>query len=136
MSINGPAVEIRLLDPATHDRGAFNCGSDRLDNYLQRTARTRQKGDFVLAYVAVTPAQYRVLNFHSVDTHALAADDLGPLAPKATPSHEMMPAIYLPMIAVDVTHQGRSSEAPRSIIPSAKHLGSPRPQASGPSCST
>ena len=34
------------LDPRRHDRAAFSCGAVRLDNFLERTARKHQAGDF------------------------------------------------------------------------------------------
>ena len=77
-----------------------------LNNFLQRSARKQQKGDFVRVYVATAPGQGRVLGYHSINAYGLAADDLGPLAPKAAPSHGTVPAIYLSMIAVDLSQQG------------------------------
>jgi GNAT superfamily N-acetyltransferase len=107
MPTDGDAVEIRLFNPQTHDRAAFDCGVGRLNNFLQRSAKKQQKGDFVRVYVAIAPGQGRVLGYHSINAYGLAADDLGPLAPKAAPSHGTVPAIYLSMIAVDLSQQGR-----------------------------
>ena len=107
MQTDGPAVEIRLFDPATHDKGDFDCGVARLNNFLQRSAKKQQRGDFVRVYVMLEAGKSKILGYHSINAYGLAADDLGALVPKAAPSHGMVPAVYLSMIAVDRTQQGR-----------------------------
>ena len=42
-------VDIEPFDPVRHDRTVFSCGSDRVDNYLKRTAKKHQKDDFALS---------------------------------------------------------------------------------------
>lgn len=101
------SIEIRLFDPARHDRAGFDCGVRRLNNFIQRSARKQQAGDIVRVYVAVRPGEDRVLGYHSINAYSLSADNLGPLKPKVTPPHNTLPAIYLSMIAIDKTQQGR-----------------------------
>ena len=107
MQADGPAVEIRPFDPTVHDRSDFDCGVVRLNNFLQRSAKKQQRGDFVRVYIALEAGENRILGYHSINAYGLAADDLGPLVPKAAPSHGMVPAVYLSMIAVDRPQQGR-----------------------------
>ena len=45
-------ISIEPLDPSTHDRAAFSCGTVRLDNFLKRTARKHQAGDLTRVWVA------------------------------------------------------------------------------------
>ncbi len=45
MPTDPPALRIELFDAARHDRAAFDCGVDRLNNYLRFTARKQQKDD-------------------------------------------------------------------------------------------
>lgn len=103
---DGP-IEIRLFDPARHDRAGFDCGVRRLNNFIQRSAKKQQAGDIVRVYVALRPGEDTVLGYHSINAYSLSADDLGPLKPKATPLHNALPAIYLSMIAIDKSQQGR-----------------------------
>lgn len=100
-------IEIRAFDPSRHDRDGFDCGVRRLNNFLLRSARKQQAGDLVRVYVATRPGEDRVLGYHAVNAYSLCADDLGGLKPRATPPHNMLPAIYLSMIAVDRRSQGR-----------------------------
>ncbi|MGB8603357.1 MAG: GNAT family N-acetyltransferase [Rhizomicrobium sp.] len=99
-------IEIRIFDPAAHDRSAFDCGVSRLNNFILRTAKKQQKGDLVRVYVAVHPGENRVLGYHAINVYSLCADTLGALKPHATPPHNMLPAVYLSMIAIDKRCQG------------------------------
>ena len=90
-----------------HDRAGFDCGTPRLNNFIQRSARKQQKGDLVRVYVAVRPGEGAILGYHSINAYGLRADDLGALKPKATPPHNLLPAVYLSMIAVDRRAMGR-----------------------------
>lgn len=96
---DGP-IEIRLFDPARHDRTGFDCGVARLNNFLQLSARKQQQADIARVYVALRPGDPKVLGYHAMNAYSLTADHLGPLRPKATPPHNTLPAIYLSMIAV------------------------------------
>ena len=100
-------IEIRLFDPARHDRAGFDCGVRRLNNFIQRSAKKQHAGDIVRVYVALHPGDDTVLGYHSINAYSMNADDLGPLKPKATPPHNTLPAIYLSMIAIDKRSQGR-----------------------------
>ncbi|WP_321337956.1 GNAT family N-acetyltransferase [Breoghania sp.] len=99
-------VEIRKFDPAQFDRAGFDCGVPRLNNFIQRSAKKQQKDDIVRVYVATRPGERIILGYHSLNAYSLAADDLGPLKPKATPPHNTLPALYLSMIAVSLRAQG------------------------------
>ncbi len=100
-------VEIREFDPARHDRTDFDCGVRRLNNFLKISAKKQQKGNIVRVYVAVEPGETAVLGYHSINAYSLSADKLGSLKPKATPPHNVLPALYLSMITVDSRQQGR-----------------------------
>jgi GNAT superfamily N-acetyltransferase len=100
-------IEIRAFDPARHVRGGFDCGVQRLNNFIQRSAKKQQKGNLVRVYVAVWPSESRILGYHAINAYSLNADDLGALKPKATPPHNILPALYLSMIAVDMRQQGQ-----------------------------
>jgi ribosomal protein S18 acetylase RimI-like enzyme len=106
MPTDDSPIEIRLFDPARHDRTGFDCGLQRLNNFIQRSAKKQQASDIVRVYVALHPDSDTVLGYHSINAYSLNADDLGPLKPKTTPPHNALPAIYLSMIAIDKRQQG------------------------------
>ena len=121
-------ISIEPLDPSTHDRAAFSCGTVRLDNFLKRTARKHQAGDFTRVWVA-TENGTDILGYDALNAHALEGDDLpGPLT-KNAPRSGSIPAVYLSMIAVAQRHQGRGlgrfllADALQRVVGAADQVG-------------
>ncbi len=107
-TVVGPQrISIEPLDPQRHDRAAFSCGTIRLDNFLKRTARKHQAGDFTRVRVATDVGNAGILGYYSLNTHSLEGDDLPADLTKKAPRFASNPAVYLSMIAVDRRHQGR-----------------------------
>ena len=101
------AIVIEPLDPGRHDRSGFSCGTDRLDNFLRFSARKQQKDDFTRVFVAVAQGSPRVLGYYALNAHAVATDELGADRPRRAPNTGSIPALYLSMIAVDRSRQGK-----------------------------
>ena len=121
-------ISIEPLDPSTHDRAAFSCGTVRLDNFLKRTARKHQAGDFTRVWVA-TENGTDILGYYALNAHALEGDDLpGPLTKNALRSGSI-PAVSLSMIAVAQRHQGRGlgrfllADALQRVVGAADQVG-------------
>ena len=107
-TVVGPQrISIEPLDPQRHDRAAFSCGTSRLDNFLKRTARKHQAGDFTRVWVATDVGSAGILGYYALNAHALEGDDLAADLTKKAPPFGSIPAVYLSMIAVDCRHQGR-----------------------------
>ncbi len=103
----GLIVDIEPFDPARHDRTAFSCGSGRIDNYLERTARKHQKDGFARVFVAVLPGETGILGYHAINAHAVEAEALPAAFSRRTPGHGYVPAAYLSIVGVDLSVQGR-----------------------------
>lgn len=122
-------IVIEPFDPARHDRTAFSCGSQRIDNFLKRTAKKHQKGDFTRVWVAVEPGDARVRGFYAINAHALEADALPAQLTKNAPRHGSIPAVYLSTLGVDQSIQGRGlgrvllADALRRTARAARDLG-------------
>lgn len=107
-TVVGPQrISIKPLDPQRHDRAAFSCGTIRLDNFLKRTTRKHQTGDFTRVWVATDVGNAGILGYYALIAHALEGDDLPADLTKKAPRFASIPAVYLSMIAVDRRHQGR-----------------------------
>ena len=107
-TVVGPQrISIEPLDPQRHDRVAFTCGTSRLDNFLKRTARKHQAGDFTRVWVATDVGNAGILGYYALNAHTLECDDLPADVTKKAPRFGTIPAVYLSMIAVDWRHQGR-----------------------------
>ena len=104
---NPQGISIDPLDPENHDRAAFSCGTGRLDNFLKRTARKHQAGDFTRVWVATEGGRAEILGFYALNAHSLEGDDLPANLTRNAPRSGFIPAVYLSMIAVDRRHQGQ-----------------------------
>ena len=104
---NLPRVVIEPFEPGAHERAKFSCGVARLDNFLRLSARKQQQDDFTRAFVAVIEGSRRILGYYALNTHAIGVAELGRNRPRRAPRHASVPALYLSMIAVDKTRQGR-----------------------------
>ncbi len=99
-------IAIEPFDPAKHDRTAFSCGSEPIDNFLHRTARKHQKGDFIRVWVAVRPDSPNVIGYYSINSHAIQAHDLPGKFTRNAPSHGGIGAAYISTFGVDAKAQG------------------------------
>lgn len=101
-----PSIAIVPFDPKNHERTEFSCGTERLDNYLIRTAKKHQAGDFTRVWVATEHNGNKVLGYYAINAHSLEGDDIPPSITKNAPRHGGIPAVYLSMLAVDRMTQG------------------------------
>ena len=122
-------VSIEPFDPAKHDRTAFSCGNARIDNFIKRTAKKHQQGDFTRVWVAVSPKSPRVLGYYAINSHAIVAADLPKELTRNAPSHGFVPAAYLSIVGVDSASQRRGLgrvllvDSCRRIARVSEHIG-------------
>ena len=107
IAVGPQRISIEPLDPRRHDRTAFSCGTIRLDNFLKRTARKHQAGDFSRVWVATDAGKAEILGYYALNAHALEGDDLPADLTRNSPRSAGIPAVYLSMIAVDRRRQGQ-----------------------------
>ena len=99
------AYTIEPFDPERHDRAAFSCGVEQVDNYFQKTANKLAKADNVRLYVMVDPAG-TVIGFYALNAHAVHFTDLPAKFARTRPSHGNIPAAYISMIGRDQRFRG------------------------------
>ena len=104
---NPPRLVIEPFEPGAHERAEFSCGVARLDNFLRLSARKQQQDDFTRVFVAVAEGSRRILGYYALNTHAIGIAEMGRSRSRRAPGHESFPALYLSMIAVDKSQQGR-----------------------------
>jgi GNAT superfamily N-acetyltransferase len=100
-------LRIEPLDRKKHDRAAFSCGVERFDNFLKSTAAKRADADFTKVYVTIQPPSNQILGYYSLSAHSIDIQSLPESDRKRMPHFPTIPAIYLSIIAVDVTVQKR-----------------------------
>jgi hypothetical protein len=99
------AYTIEPFDPSRHDRAAFSCGVEQVDNYFQKTANKLAKADNVRLYVMVDPDS-TVIGFYALNAHAVQFTDLPAKFARTRPSHGSIPAAYISMIGRDRKFSG------------------------------
>lgn len=116
---------------AHHDRAAFTCGIESLDNYLRMYAgqdvRRRANSVFVLVDLG-EPA--RVLGYYTLCATSLAQGDVPIAARKHLPRYPLVSATLVGRLAVSATRQGEGlgtllvADAMRRAYASASFVGS------------
>lgn len=101
-------ITIEPFDSARHDREAFSCGVQRLDNFLKITASKYVKEDNGRIYVAVERGSGRVVGFHAINPHAIDVSEFDEKTRKRLPGgRDRISAFYLSMLARDLSVRGR-----------------------------
>ena len=101
-------IAIEKFNADRHDRSAFDCGVDRINNFLKITASKYVKEDNGQIYVAVEKDTGRVAGFHVIGPHAIDVTDFDDATGKRFPrGWDRVPAFYLSMIGVDRSAQGK-----------------------------
>jgi GNAT superfamily N-acetyltransferase len=105
MLTNKAPLNIESWNPGRHDRSGFDCGVERLNNFLNLSAKKQQKDDMTRVYVAVEPGESTILGYHAINVGAMNVAELAK-PPRGTPSHGEIPVLFLGQVAVDLKAQG------------------------------
>jgi GNAT superfamily N-acetyltransferase len=97
---------IEPFDPARHDRTAFSCGVEQVDNFFKKTANKLVKADNLRVYVMVD-ADGQLIGFYAINAHRVDYADLPSRYARDRPGHGGIPAIYISMIGVDLRFAGQ-----------------------------
>lgn len=98
-------LRIESWDPTKHHHSDFDCGVDRLNNYLKLTAKKQQKSNMTRVYIATRASDPAVLGYYAINMGAVNASVL-PKPPKSAPAHGELPALFLGQVAVHQEAQG------------------------------
>jgi GNAT superfamily N-acetyltransferase len=99
-------ARIEPLDRNKHDRAAFSCGVDRVDNFLKKTASRHQDEEYTRVYVACLDDGNEVIGYYAVNSHAIDVGTLHEKERKKLP-YPTVPAIYVSVVGVHSQHQGK-----------------------------
>ena len=99
-------IVIEPLDPARHDRAAFSCGIDQVDNFFRRTANKLTKAGNIRTFVMTGP-ENELIGFYATNAHAIDYTKLPERFARTRPAHGSIPAAYISMIGVDSRFQGQ-----------------------------
>ncbi len=102
----GERFTIEPLDPQRHDRAAFSCGVEQVDNFFKRTANKLAAANNLRVFVMTSPAG-EVMGFYALNAHAVDYTELPDRYARTRPGHGSIPAAFISMIGVDRSHQGK-----------------------------
>lgn len=97
---------IEPFDPDIHDRTAFSCGVDQVDNFFRKTANKLSKADNLRIWVMTNP-EGLVIGFYAANAHSIDYRDLPSKYARTRPGHGRIPAAYISMIGVDQSFQDK-----------------------------
>jgi ribosomal protein S18 acetylase RimI-like enzyme len=123
-------LRIEPLDRARHDRAAFSCGVERVNNFLQKTCARHQDEDHTRVRVACLDDSNIIIGFHALNSHSIDATKLPESARKKMPSYPTISAIYLSVVGVHENHQNSGigsflmADAFRTAVKVADLIGS------------
>ncbi len=89
-----------------HDREAFDCGNDALNDWLRKRVSQYEKRDLSRAYVAVREGELRVYGYYAISTHRVRYAALPTEQAKGLPKIDV-PVVLLGRLAIDRTAQGQ-----------------------------
>ena len=102
---SAPRGIIEPFDSVKHDRVAFSCGVEQVDNFFKKTANKLVKADNLRVYVMMG-AEGQVIGFYAINAHKVDYTELPAKYARDRPRHGSIPAIYISMIGVDVRFAG------------------------------
>lgn len=106
MTLRGkPRNIIEPLDPERHNRAAFFCGVEPVDNLFKRTANKLARADNLRVFVMTSP-DAQLIGFYALNAHAIDYAELPTKYARARPRHGFIPASYISMIGVDQRFAG------------------------------
>lgn len=100
-------LRIVRFDKNTHQRGAFDCGVEPLNNYLKQQASQHLKRGVCTIFVLADDADpSKILGFYTLSNSQLVRSDLDARAASRLPHHPI-PTITLGRMGVDQQGQGK-----------------------------
>lgn len=101
-----PPFRVEVLG-AAHDRTAFACGVEALDQYLVSQATQDIRRRVSACYVAVEAASGRVAGYYTLAAGGVPLNDLASDLIRRLPRYPSVPVARVGRLAVDRSFQGR-----------------------------
>lgn len=89
-----------------HDRGAFDCGDEALNQFLNRHARQSHEKGGAKTYLAVSENNEKVLGYYSLSPASIAYERAPEVIKRGLARHDV-PAFRLGRLAIDLSVQSQ-----------------------------
>ena len=129
MNLMLPIYNIEVLT-ACHNRRAFSCGTDALDQYFYHQANQEIKKHITAVFVLVESESQKVIGYYTLSALAISAGELPKQIIKKYPKYNLLPATLLGRLAVDKQYRRKGFgglliiDALRRSISSSKEVAS------------
>ncbi|QYX31893.1 GNAT family N-acetyltransferase [Sphaerospermopsis torques-reginae] len=96
-----------LIEPLgkKHNRAAFCCGVDKLDNYFQKHAGQDARKRMAAPFVLVEKSSGNIAGFYTLSSTSIKLEELPIEITKKLPKYPLLPATLLGRLAVDQNHR-------------------------------
>lgn len=92
----------------SHNRGTFDCGETRLNDYIRTQASQDLKKSISAVYVAVTKTNpLQVIGYYTLSATHILLSDLPSEIAKSLPRYPEVPAYRIGRLAADRSYQGK-----------------------------
>ena len=98
---------IETLAPE-HDRAAFSCGVEALNQYLLRQVSQDVRRSVIACYVGVEVGTGRIAGYYTLAAGGVPLNELPPTLTKRLPRYPSVPVARIGRLAVDQAFHGRS----------------------------
>jgi GNAT superfamily N-acetyltransferase len=98
--------DLRFEPLGAHDRAAFSCGTEALDNYIKKQASQDVKKKVAVVYVA-TPDGRTILGYYTLSQYSVHFDEIPIEISKKFPKYPAVPATLLGRLARHSSTQGQ-----------------------------
>ena len=101
------AFKLYLIEPLgkKHNRAAFCCGVDKLDNYFQKHAGQDARKRMAAPFVLVEKSSGNIAGFYTLSSTSIKLEELPIEITKKLPKYPLLPATLLGRLAVDQNHR-------------------------------
>ncbi|MCP1765400.1 GNAT family N-acetyltransferase [Bradyrhizobium japonicum] len=119
---------IEPFDSKKHDRTAFSCGVQQVDNFFKTTANKLAEADNTRVFVMTSP-DAELIGFYALNSHSVDYTLLPKKYARTRPGHGNIPSAYISMIGVDTRFMGKGYggdllvDALRRIALAAREIG-------------
>lgn len=98
--------QLRFEPLGHHDRAAFSCGTEALDNYIKKQASQDVRKKVAIVYVATLDSK-TILGYYTLSQYSVQMKDIPVELSKKFPKYPALPATLLGRLARDFSTRGR-----------------------------
>lgn len=98
--------KLRFEPLGAHDRAAFSCGTEALDNYIRKQASQDVRKKVAVVYVATLDGK-TILGYYTLSQYSVQLRDIPIELSKKFPKYPAIPATLLGRLARDISTKGQ-----------------------------